>query len=76
MIALRIQIDGTVTSFRHPHFIHGVQPTYDMPPPATIYGHVCSALGDQVDPGSFRFALRFSAETRFTDYEHVHLVGR
>jgi CRISPR-associated protein Cas5t len=76
MLALRIQVDGTVTSFRHPHFMHGVQPTYEMPPPATIYGHVCSALGEWVDPASFRFALRFSAETRFTDYEHVHLVGR
>lgn len=73
--ALRIIVEGPVTSFRYPHFIQGVQPTYPMPPPATLYGHVCSALGDFVSPDSFRVALRFTFEERFTDYEHTHLFG-
>lgn len=72
---LRVQVEGPVTSFRYPHFVQGTQPTYDFPPPATLYGHVCSALGDQVPPDSFRVALHFTHAGRFRDYEHTHLVG-
>lgn len=73
--ALRVRVEGTVTSFRYPHFIHGQQPTFDFPPPATLYGHVCSALGDLVPPESFRLAFHFAYARRFEDYEHTHLVG-
>lgn len=73
--ALRIEVEGVATSFRYPHFPHGMQPTYPMPPPTTIYGHVCSALGAAVAPGSFRFALHFVAQGLFRDYEHIHLFG-
>jgi len=73
--ALRVQIEGVVTSFRHPHFSLGMQPSYDLPPPATIYGHVSSALGYNPAPDSFRFALRFETQARFWDYEHTHLFG-
>ena len=73
--ALRVRIEGVVTSFRYPHFIQGVQPTFDFPPPATLYGHVCSALGDLVPPQSFRLGLHFTYTSRFRDYEHTHLVG-
>lgn len=75
MKALRIQVEGVVTSFRYPHFPHGMQPSYEIPPPATIYGHVCSALGEWADPASFRFALHFTYQARFWDYEHIHLFG-
>lgn len=74
--ALRLVVEGPVTSFRYPHFVQGVQPTYELPPPATLYGHVCSALGRLVPPDSFRVALHFTSEGRFTDYEHIHLFGR
>ncbi|PJF25598.1 MAG: type I-B CRISPR-associated protein Cas5, partial [Phototrophicales bacterium] len=74
MEALRVVIEGAVTSFRYPHFVQGVQPTYPMPPPATIYGHVCSALGELVPPEAFRAAIHFTASARFEDYEHTHLV--
>ncbi len=73
--ALRVRIEGMVTSFRYPHFIHGVQPTFDFPPPATLYGHVCSTLGELVPPESFRLALHFTYASRFRDYEHTHLVS-
>lgn len=76
MQALRVEVSGAVTSFRYPHFMQGTQPTYDMPPPATLYGHVCSALGELVDPGSFSVAIRFTCEAVFTDYEHTHFFGR
>ncbi len=76
MEALRVVLEGTVTSFRYPHFVQGVQPTYPMPPPATLYGHVCSALGELVPPESFRAAIHFTAAARFTDIEHTHIVRR
>jgi CRISPR-associated protein Cas5t len=75
MLALRVTIEGTITSFRYPYFVQGVQPTYEMPPPATLYGHVCSALGDPA-PVPFRVALHFTCAAMFMDYEHTHLFGR
>lgn len=75
MRVLRITAEGLTTSFRYPHFMLGVHPTFPMPPPATIYGHVCSALGEWVAPDSFRFAYHFTHEGEFTDLEHIHLVS-
>ncbi|NLY53166.1 MAG: type I-B CRISPR-associated protein Cas5 [Firmicutes bacterium] len=74
MRVLRIVAEGDVTSFRYPYFMVGVQPTYEMPPPATIYGHVCSALGEWLDPEGVQFAYHFTYKTRFVDLEHTHLV--
>lgn len=73
---LRVVAEGTVTSFRYPHFLQGTQTTYEMPPPATLYGHVCSTLGQLVPPDSFRVALTFAHEGKFIDYEHTHMFGR
>lgn len=74
--ALRILIRGEVTSFRYPHFTQGFQPTYDMPPPSTIYGHVISALGRHLLPDELQqlqFGYTFRHEGRFIDYmEHLH----
>ena len=50
MRVLKIVAEVSITSFRRPHFMWGIQPTFRMPPPATIYGHICSALGDTVPP--------------------------
>jgi len=46
-----------------------------MPPPATIYGHLCSALGEWVDPEGIEFAYRFTYDKAFDDVEHVHVLG-
>jgi len=75
MQALRIEIVGDVTSFRYPHFMWGVQPTFEMPPPATIYGHICSAVGEWIAPEGLRFAYHFTHEGKFTDLEHIHAGG-
>ncbi len=72
LTAIKVVAEGQVTSFRYPHFKQGVHPTYDMPPPATIYGHMCSAYGDWIDPLAVRFGYHFCYEGRFTDYEHLH----
>jgi CRISPR-associated protein Cas5t len=71
MQVLKVVAEGMVTSFRYPYFVQGVHPTFEMPPPATIYGHVCSAVGDFIPPDSTRFAYHFSYEGRFKDYEHL-----
>lgn len=71
MHVLKIVAEGLTTSFRRPHFMHGIQPTFDMPPPATIYGHICSAVGEVVPPESVAFAYHFTAQASFHDIEHV-----
>lgn len=75
MQALRIKLEGEVTSFRYPHFMWGVQPTFEMPPPATIYGHICSAVGEWIEPASVRFAYHFTHSGKFSDLEHIHAGG-
>lgn len=72
MQALRIELEGEVASFRYPHFMWGIQPTFEMPPPATIYGHICSAVGTWISPASVRFAYHFTHRGTFTDLEHIH----
>ena len=74
MKALKIVAEGLTTSFRYPHFNQGVHLTFEMPPPATIYGHICSAVGDYIDPRGLRFAYHFQFEAKFTDYEHLHFT--
>ncbi len=76
MKVLRIVAQGVTTSFRYPHFIHGVHPTFEMPPPSTIYGHICSALGRWVTPEGIRFAYCFTFQAKFHDVEHLHLVSK
>ena len=75
MYVLKIVAEGVTTSFRRPHFMHGIQPTFRMPPPATIYGHICSALGDVIAPDDIAFAYHFTAQAGFSDIEHVHMVA-
>ena len=75
MRVLKVVAEGLTTSFRRPHFMHGVQPTFRMPPPATIYGHICSALGDLVPPEGIAFAYTFTSHSGFSDIEHTHLVS-
>ena len=41
---VKVVAEGLITSFRYPHFMWQKQPTFEMPPPATIYGHICSAV--------------------------------
>lgn len=74
MRVLRIELEAPVCSFRYPHFLVGRQLSFDMPPPATIYGHVASALGDYPDPSSFRFAYTFTALGKADDLENQHII--
>lgn len=75
MRVLKITAEGITTSFRYPHFMHGIHPTFEMPPPATIYGHICSALGEWVNPAGIQFAYHFTHDGEFDDVEHIHVVS-
>lgn len=74
MRVLKVVAEGLTTSFRYPHFMQGVHPTFEMPPPATIYGHICSALGEWVSPQGIEFAYHFTHRGTFDDIEHVHIL--
>jgi len=74
MRVVKVVLKGITTSFRHPHFMWGRHPTYPMPPPATVFGHICSALGYIPPPGSFQFGYRFKCAGRFVDLEWLYKV--
>jgi CRISPR-associated protein Cas5t len=74
MQVLKVELEGLTTSFRYPHFLVGRQPSFPMPPPATIYGHIASALGAYPNPESFRFAYTFTHSGTVDDYEHTWLI--
>lgn len=69
----KVVIAGQVTSFRYPHFVQGVQPTYEMPPPSTIYGLICTVTGTFEPPEAIQFGVYFTYEAKFRDLEHIHL---
>lgn len=76
MQVARVLVHATVTSFRHPFFVTGRQPTSLFPPPSTIHGHCASALGSWPDPGGFVFGIYFTFRSRAVDLEHQHLTER
>lgn len=75
MRVLKVVAEGITTSFRYPHFMQGIHPSFEMPPPATIYGHVCSALGEWVEPEGVQFAYHFTHEGQCDDVEHIHVLA-
>lgn len=75
MQVLKVIAEGITTSFRYPHFMYQIHPTYEMPPPATIYGHIASALGEWFDPREVRFAYHFSYAAKVDDLEHIILLA-
>lgn len=75
MRVLKVVAEGMTTSFRYPHFVQGVHPSFEMPPPATIYGHMCSTLGEWVAPEGVEFAYHFTCLSQFDDLEHVHILA-
>lgn len=70
---VKVTLGGPVTSFRYPHFVQGVQPTYEMPPPSTIYGLICAVTGGFQPPEQFEFGVYFTYEAKFRDLEHIHM---
>lgn len=71
----RVVVEARVTSFRYPFFVTGRQPTFDIPPPSTIFGHCASALGRWPDPQEFFFGIHFTYRARSRDLEHQHIAS-
>jgi len=75
MLVLKVVAEGLTTSFRYPHFMQQIHPTFQMPPPATIYGHICSALGEWFDPRGVQFAYHFTHQGQVKDVEHIIVLS-
>ncbi len=75
MQVLKVVAEGLTTSFRYPHFMQQIHPTFQMPPPATIYGHICSALGEWFDPTGVEFAYHFTHQGDVKDVEHIIVLA-
>lgn len=74
MRVTRIGVHAPITSFRHPFFVTGRQPTSLIPPPSTVFGHCASALGAWPDPTTFFFGIHFTFKSRVQDLEHEHIT--
>lgn len=75
MRVLKVVAEGLTTSFRYPHFMQQIHPTFPMPPPATIYGHIASALGEWFDPQGVKFAYHFTYAAKLKDIEHIIVLS-
>lgn len=75
MIAVRVRAEGPVTSFRYPFFAQNVQPSLPLPPLATLYGHICSAVGGLLEPAQLQVGYSFTCRGTFKDYEHLWFEG-
>ena len=69
MRALKVVSEAVTASFRYPHVQIGKLPTYEVPPPATIYGHIAGVLGEWFQPEGLEFAYVFEHRGRATDLE-------
>ena len=76
MRVLKVVAEGITTSFRYPHFMQQIHPSFPMPPPATIYGHICSALGEWFDPTGVQFAYHFTCQGQVRDVEHIIVLSQ
>jgi CRISPR-associated protein Cas5t len=76
MRVLKVVAEGLTTSFRYPHFMQQIHPSFPMPPPATVYGHICSALGEWFDPSGVQFAYHFTHQGQVKDVEHIIVLSR
>lgn len=75
MRVLKVVAEGLTTSFRYPHFMQQIHPSYQMPPPATIYGHIASVLGEWFDPAGVQFAYHFTHQGSVQDMEHIIVLS-
>lgn len=72
--AVRVELYAPVASFRHPFFVTGHQPSFDMPPPSTVHGLCAAAAGAWPDPGDFWFGLFVTSRAKVRDLEHQHIT--
>lgn len=71
---LKVEVSAITTSFRYPLVMIGRLPTYEMPPPATIYGHLCGVLGEWFQPKDLEFAYTFTHQGLGEDIELAQVL--
>ncbi len=76
LTVLKVQASAQTTSFRYPRVQVGRLPTFDMPPPATIYGHIAGVLGEWFEPRDLEFAYTFTHSGKAVDLETIHPIER
>ncbi|HVZ59610.1 MAG TPA: type I-B CRISPR-associated protein Cas5b [Terriglobales bacterium] len=76
MKALKLAVAAQTASFRYPRVQVGRQPSFDMPPPATIYGHLAGVIGEWFDPEGLEFAYVFEHAGRADDLETIHPIAK
>ena len=74
MEAVRVELESMVSSFRYPFIMIGRQLTYPVQPPATIYGHICSAVGDYIPPNKIKIAYSFQVKGKVNDLEYLYML--
>lgn len=76
MMVLKVTAEAVTASFRYPHVQIGKLPTYDLPPPATIYGHLAGVVGDWFEPDGLEFAYIFEHRGKGVDVETGQPIER
>jgi CRISPR-associated protein Cas5t len=76
LTVLKVEASAPTTSFRYPRIQVGRLPTFDMPPPATIYGHLAGVVGEWFEPGDLEFSYRFEHSGKGLDLETIHPIER
>ncbi|MCL5290439.1 MAG: CRISPR-associated protein Cas5 [Bacillota bacterium] len=71
---LKVEVSALTTSFRHPFVMIGRLPSFEMPPPSTIYGHLCGVLGEWFQPGDLEFAYTFTHRGLGEDVELAQVL--
>lgn len=75
MEVLKVHSTSLTSSFRFPHIHIGELPTYDMPPPSTIYGILSAVLGEVItkeQASQLDFAYIFTYKGKEFDCETLH----
>lgn len=76
LTALKVVSTAATTSFRYPRVQVGRLPTFEMPPPATIYGQVAGVLGEWFEPRDLEFSYVFEHAGKGLDLETIHPIER
>ncbi len=69
MKVLKVESTAVTASFRYPHVQIGKLPTFELPPPATIYGHLAGVLGEWFEPSGLECAYTFEHRGKAEDLE-------
>lgn len=76
MKVLKIVSEAVTASFRYPHIQIGRLPTYEVLPPATLYGHLAGVLGEWFEPNGLEFAYVFEHKGKALDVETSQPIER